>query len=202
MSEAAIKKVLKDLNITDTEAEIYLYLAKYPVSKGTEIARQTKKDKAQVYHILKNLQTKGLVETTLEAPVRFTPVPFEKVVDSLIQTKREDAQRIEKTKQELLTYWKNLDKKRTAKQAETFVVISGRRKINAKISQMITESKSQLSAMATMPSLIRAEQDGLLDVASKNLNNKHIQFRFLTEVPSEHVTTIKKLLKKMNRMGL
>jgi sugar-specific transcriptional regulator TrmB len=108
--EENIKRVLKDFGLTETEAEVYLFLAKHDALKGTEIARQIKKDKAQVYHILKSLQAKGLAESTLEAPARFAPVPFEKVVESTINAKREEAARIENAKEELLSYWKNISK--------------------------------------------------------------------------------------------
>src|SRR3989304_2635240 len=109
--EENIKRVLKDFGFTEREAGVYLFLAKHGVLKGTEIARQIKKDKAQVYHILKSLQTKGLVESTLEAPVRFAPVPCEKIVDSSINAKREEAARIENAKEELFGYWKNMSKR-------------------------------------------------------------------------------------------
>ena len=52
-------------------------------------------DKGQIYRILKNLQKKGLVEATLEYPTRFTAVPFEKVIDSFIKSKREEVAQIE-----------------------------------------------------------------------------------------------------------
>ena len=201
MGEDELKKMLKNLNITETEMEIYLYLSRYPLSKGTEISRQTKKDKAQIYHLLKSLQTKGLVETTLESPVRYIPVPLGEIVDSLIQAKRNEAQRIEKTKQEVLTYWKTLNKKEVPQQVEKFIVIDGRKKVNAKISQMVTESKTQLSAITTIQNLLRAEQEGLFDVASKHPLKTQIQFRFLTEFSSKNLTPTKNILKKMSRTG-
>jgi len=141
--EENIKRVLKDFGLTETEAAVYLFLAKHGVLKGTEIARQIKKDKAQVYHILKSLQAKGLVESTLEAPVRFAPVPFEKVVESTINAKREEATRIENAKEELLDYWKNISKTKPELPLEKFVVIEGRHKVYSKISQMIKDTKSQ-----------------------------------------------------------
>jgi sugar-specific transcriptional regulator TrmB len=95
LSDEALKRVLKDFGLTEIEAEIYLFLARQGASKGTEVAKQTKKDKAQIYHILRNLQSKGLVESTLEAPVRFTPVSFEHVVESAIKSKKDEATEIE-----------------------------------------------------------------------------------------------------------
>ena len=148
--EENVKSVLKDFGLTETEAAVYLFLAKHDALKGTEIARQIKKDKAQVYHILKSLQAKGLVESTLEAPVRFAFVPFEKVVDSTINAKREEATRIENAKEELFDYWKNISKTKPELPLEKFVVIEGRHKVFSKISQMIADTKNQLSTITTV----------------------------------------------------
>ncbi|MGZ4850399.1 MAG: TrmB family transcriptional regulator [Candidatus Bathyarchaeia archaeon] len=110
MSDETIKEILKDFGLTATEIEVYLFLSKHGVLKGAEIARQIKKDKGQIYHLLKSLQTKGLVNSTLETPVRFTPIPFEKIVELNIKTKRDEAAHIENTKQELLNYWASINK--------------------------------------------------------------------------------------------
>ncbi len=110
MSEDAIKQILKEVGLTATEIEVYLFLSKHGVLKGTEIAKRIKKDKGQIYQLLKSLQTKGIVQATSETPIRYTPIPFEKVVELTINTKREDATRLERSRQELLNYWKNKNK--------------------------------------------------------------------------------------------
>ena len=196
LSEENIKKILKDFGLTETEGKIYLFLARRGALKGTEIARRVKKDKAQVYHVLKSLQAKGLVEATLEAPIRFTTVPFEKVVESAIQAKRDEAARIENIKQELLDYWKNTSKAIPEAPLEKFLVIKGNKKIYPKIFQMIKETKTQLSAVLTVKGLLRADQFGLLDAAFNHPQKTHVQFRFLTELSQKNINAMKTLLKK------
>jgi len=110
LSETTIKEVLENLGLTGKEAEICIFLAKRGPQKGVELAKQLKKHKAQIYRILKRLQTKGLVELTLEAPTRFTAVPFEKVLDQFVKIKQEEAAFIEKTKKDWLKDWKKLVK--------------------------------------------------------------------------------------------
>lgn len=128
LSEDNIKRILKDFGLTETEGKLYLFLARHGALKGTEIARRVKKDKAQVYHVLKSLQAKGLVEATLESPVRFTAVPFEKVVESAIKAKRDEAARIENIKQELFDYWKNTSRAIPEAPLEKFLIIKGNKK--------------------------------------------------------------------------
>ena len=200
--EENVKRVLKEFGLTETQAEVYLVLSKRGVLKGTEIARQIKKDKAQVYHILKSLQAKGLVESTLEAPVRFAPVPFEKVVDSSINAKREEAARIENAKEELFDYWKNISKTKPKLPLEKFVVIEGSHKIYSKILQMVKETKNQLSAMSSIKSLARADQFGILDAASKYSLKPKGQFRFLTELSEQNSQAMRAFFNRMSKAGI
>jgi sugar-specific transcriptional regulator TrmB len=202
LAEAALKKILKDFGITETEAEIYLFLAKHGTLKGTEIAKQVKKDKAQIYHILKSLRTKGLVESTLEAPVRFTPVPFESVVESAIKTKREEATRIESTKQELFDYWKNLGKTKIDLPLEKFQVIEGANKIYSKIIQIVGQTKKQLSTVTTVAGLLEAYQFGVFDEINNHPLKANIEFRYLTELLPQNLNLIKTMLAPMSVFGL
>jgi HTH-type transcriptional regulator, sugar sensing transcriptional regulator len=196
LSEENIKRILRDFGLTDTEGEVYLFLAKRDAIKGTELARQIKKDKAQTYHILKSLQSKGLVQSTLEAPVRFTPVPFEKVVESTIKAKRDEAARIEGLKQELYDYWKTLRKNKPELPVERFFVIEGSKKIYPKILEMINKTKTQLSLISTTEDLLKAERFGLLDAAFEHRYGADVHFRFLTDIDEKSVEYIKNLLTK------
>ncbi|MFB3888506.1 MAG: TrmB family transcriptional regulator [Candidatus Bathyarchaeia archaeon] len=202
MSEEKIKKILKDFGLTETETEVYLFLASHDPSKGTEIARQVKKDKAQVYHILKSLQAKGLVESTLEAPVRFTPVPFEKVVESTIKAKRDEAARIESIKQELFDYWKNVKKGRPESPLEKFIIIEGSDKIYQRIFEMINNTQRQLSIVSTVQGLLQADRYGLLDAAFEHPLKSQVQFRFLTELSEQNVNAMKTLLGRKPQAGV
>jgi sugar-specific transcriptional regulator TrmB len=202
VSKEDLLKVLKDFGLTDTEAEIYLFLARHESLKGTEIARLIKKDKAQVYHILKSLQAKGLVESTLEAPVRFIPVPFERIVESTIKSKKDEAAQIERDKDDLLKYWGSINKNKIDLTTEKFVVIEGRHKVYSKITQMIKETKNQFSIITTVNALVRADQFGLYDAAFKNPLKSKIEFRFLTELSNQNLKVIKEILKKTSKKGI
>jgi len=199
MGEKTVEKVLKDFGLTNNEVEVYVFLAKHGVLKSREAARQIKKDKAQVLRILKSLQSKGLVESTLESPKRFSAVPFEKVLDAFVKTKRDEATLLESIKKDLLLYWKSIGKIRPEVPLEKFVVIEGTNKIYSKISQMITETKNQLSSISTVPALLRADQMGFFDVVSSHPLRSKIQLRFLTELSDQSSNMIKALLEKASK---
>ncbi len=202
MGEKTVEKVLKDFGLTEKEIEVYVFLAKHGVLTSREVARQIRKDKAQVLRILKSLQSKGLVESTLEAPKRFTAVPFEKVLDAFVKAKRDEATLIESTKKDLLLYWKSIGKTKPEVPLEKFVVIEGDSKIYSKISQMIMETKNQLSTISTVPALVRADQMGLFDVVLGHPLRSKLQLRFLTELSGQNSSALKVLLEKALKAGI
>jgi sugar-specific transcriptional regulator TrmB len=123
LREETIKTVLRNAGLTEKEAVIYILLAKHEPLKGSEIAKLAKKDKAQIFRILKNLQVKGFIEATLEFPTRYTVTPFENILENVVKSKREEIVFIEKTKEDLLHH---LRKKSQAEPSlEKFVVVKG-----------------------------------------------------------------------------
>jgi sugar-specific transcriptional regulator TrmB len=195
LSEDTARKILKDIGLTEKEIEIYIFLTRHGALKGLDIARRIKKHKAQVYNILKNLQAKGLVEPTLEFPARFTAVPFEKVIDLSVKAKREEAAFIENAKKEIMSYWNSISQSGLEPLIEKFVVIEGKNKIYRKISQMMMETKTQFSAVSTVPDLLNAQRFGLFDVNPNNQLKSNAQFHFIVEVTEQELDLLKTILK-------
>jgi sugar-specific transcriptional regulator TrmB len=197
LSEEVIQKALRSFGLTEKETAVYVFLAKHGVTKGRDISKQTKMDKALVYRALKSLQTRGLVEVTVEFPARFTAVSFEKVIDLNIKAKQDEAAEIKEKKSELLKYWQKIEKPEPEPPLEKFNVIEGNTKINNKLSQMIKETKMQLLTVTTIQGFIKADQLGLLDIISSHPLKRDITFRFLTPLSSQNTKTIKEILKKL-----
>ncbi len=197
MSTDTIVIALKNFGLTNKEVEAYILLAKKGPIKGTELARLMKRNKGQIYRILKNLQKKGFVESTLEYPRRFTSVPFGKTLDQLIRIKQEEAAFIEKTKKDWLKDWKKISKPRIQQSMEKFVVIEGSKKIYSKIAEMIENTTIKLSAISTVKDLVRAEQFGVFDFAYKHPLKTEVKFRFLTEINNQNLKAIKLLKTKL-----
>lgn len=199
LGEETIKTVLKSAGLTEKEAIIYIFLAKHEPLKGSEIAKLAKKDKAQIFRILKKLQAKGFVEATLEFPTRYTVTPFENILENVVKSKREEIVFIEKTKEDLLHH---LRKKSQAEPSlEKFVVVKGNKRIYTRIAKIFKDTKHQLSIATTVPSLIRAERFGIFDFALNNALASQIQYRFLADLSKKDLNFIKTLAKKMPKSG-
>jgi sugar-specific transcriptional regulator TrmB len=188
------------------DAQIYILLAKRGPQRATEIGKVLKMSKPQLYRSLKNLESKGVVSATLEHPAKFSALPFEKALDLLskAQMKKalEEAQRIQENKDELLASWESLAIGSFSDTSEKFMVIEGRNNIYARIQRMMTEAKSQISTMTTVPSLIRADQFGIFDIGFQNSLESKVKFRFLTELSEQNVPAMKAFLKEAAEVNL
>ena len=196
LSEETIKKALKNFNLTETEIELYLLLAKNQPLKGGEIAKILQMHKAQVYRSLKSLHDKSIVESTLESPIRFTALPFESVLDFFAKVKRQEAAVIDESKQELIEQWNKISKTKPDLAVEKFTVLKGKHKINSKTLQMIKDTKNQLSIITTILELAHANQIGFFDAALNRSRKSKIQFHVLTEIGQENLKAFDFLFRK------
>lgn len=102
---------LTSLGFKETDAHVYLLLTKGGFREAREIAEVLKLHKSQLYHSLKNLKTKGVVNWTPERPTRFSAVPFEKVLDLQMDVKKEQQKALKETREQLLSTWQLIAKK-------------------------------------------------------------------------------------------
>jgi len=196
VSQEKLIKTLVDWGLKKLDAKVYIMLSKKGPQGAKEIARLLKVSKQQLYPSLKNLQSKSLVNSTLEHPARFAAVKFDKALDLLSKAKMEEAKIIQQEKDNLLLDWQSIVIREDEDKSAKFTVIEGRKYLYSKIQQMINETKNQLSIITTVPSLVRADQFGVIDSVFRHPLKSKIKFRFLTEISENNVKALKNLLEK------
>jgi sugar-specific transcriptional regulator TrmB len=200
LNQEKLLKTLVNLGFTQLEAETYFHFAKNGSTKALDATKALRISKQRLYPVIKSLQSKGIMNATLERPARFSVVPFEKVLDLFVNAKMAEAQNVQQNKAGFLLDWQSMAIAHSDSSTGKFTVIQGRNYIYSKIQQMIQETKTHLSFVATVSSLARADGFGLLDAAFNHPLRSKIQFRFLTELSIQNVEAMKKLLKKQPKI--
>ena len=201
MSQDNVIDSLVDSGLSQLDAKVYVYLVRKGPKKAHEITTYLGSSKQQIYPCLKNLQSRGLISSTLERPAKFSAMQFDKVLDVLVGAKLNEAKTLQQQKDRLLEDWQSVVIKEVEECTPKFSVIEGRKYIYSKIQQMIQETKRQLSTITSVPSLLRANQYGLLDVAFDHQRKSKVRFKFLTEIDDANLGFIRKLLQKTSRTG-
>jgi sugar-specific transcriptional regulator TrmB len=108
MSIKQLLDTLKGFGLKQSDARIYIYLAKKGPHKARDICNEMKLTKQQVYPCLENLQKKGIVYATREHPAIFHALPFEKVLDTFVDLKIDEAEEVQEHKTEILSSWQSM----------------------------------------------------------------------------------------------
>lgn len=108
LSLEVLLNTLVDFGLKRTDAQIYAFLAKKGPHRGKDLVKALKITKQQVYPSLKNLQERGIVNSTIKRPAVFSAVSIEEVLDMFIKTRIEETQRLIQNKEEALSKWKSM----------------------------------------------------------------------------------------------
>src|ERR1700676_3245181 len=80
---ARAKEELVTLGIPEREASIYFTLLARGESKASELASKLNLHRLDVYHDLKSLQGKDMVEATISKPMKFRALPLRMILQIL-----------------------------------------------------------------------------------------------------------------------
>jgi HTH-type transcriptional regulator, sugar sensing transcriptional regulator len=195
LSQEQVLNTLSTLGFDEIHAQIYVYLAKKGAKKASDVCKTLKLTRQQFYPSIKQLQSKGIVNTTIERPARFSVIPFEQVLDVYIKDKMDEAQSLQLRKKDILANWQNL--KLEDDLPAKFTVIEGRNFIYTKIQQMIQETRNQILVITTVPVLAQANERDIFDLRSDYRGKTRSQFRFLTELNHQNIHIMKALLNEI-----
>ena len=199
MSQQKLLNTLQSLGFSSLDAQVYLFLGKKGPKKVSELVQALKIPKQQLYVILKNLQSKGIINATLEHPARFSAEPLEKVLDLFLKAKVEEVQQIQGNKNQILTDWQSIRIDEMKDKPSTFKVLEGDNYIYPKLKQMLEEANNRLLVVFTLAELIRINQNEALNAIFVQPTKSPIKIRILTEVSSQNQRNIKTLFHKKFR---
>jgi sugar-specific transcriptional regulator TrmB len=106
--------VLDKLDLSQTDAKVYIHLASNGPKKARAIVDYLNINRGQVYKSLRRLQNKGATVSSNEHPIKFSAVPFEDVLDMLMKIKKEQAEILRDYKEELISDFRIEKKKANA----------------------------------------------------------------------------------------
>jgi sugar-specific transcriptional regulator TrmB len=199
LSQQKILDTLQNLGFSNLDAQVYLMLGKKGPKKVSELVQTLKIPKQQLYAILKNLQSKGIINATLEHPARFSTEPFEKVLDLFVKARMEEIQQIQSSKNEILTDWHSIKIDEDKDKPSTFKVLEGNNCIYPKLKQMTEEAQTQLSIVVSIPELVRIYQNEVLDELFSKVSSSSVNLRILTDISPENSKITDRLFHKKHK---
>ena len=194
----------QNMGLSEKETRIYLILAKNGPAKASEIHQKLKIDRVQIYRLLRNLQGKGIIECTFEYPASYIAVPFRKLLNLQIRTKKEEAKSLEERMEELIAQFDIKQPEVEKTSVDRFMVLDGIANIYSKIGQMIQQAKKTVIVVSSNYGIISAYNAGLFDYGFNHPLKDKLWSRFLTNLSAigTQIETTKEIIDKMKRTPL
>jgi sugar-specific transcriptional regulator TrmB/CBS domain-containing protein len=198
LREKDITKFLQVLGLSKREIQVYMFLAKSGVQSTSFVAKRLKMERVQAYRTFKKLQEKGFIEATLERPTRFTIVPFETLLEAFINTKKSEIANLNEQKEKLLSTWRDISAPESERPVAKFSVVTGKKKIHAKMQSMIEESKREVLILTTSLGFIQEDIAGIFDIIIDPAQERNVKFQIVTDVSEDNLKIMERVCKNFS----
>ena len=183
---------LQEYGITRNEARVLVFLAKTGPSKASEVARAVQINRTETYRTIRNLQRRGLVEATLERPVRFQSVPFDKCLQVLIDERKAKLRLLEQRGETLRRQFEEIRVEPFARELERFQVVEGRLRIEQRLQSMYAKAEKSVMGVLSSSELLRADTSGLFDLLAHGAS-LGLRVRVITAITRSNLDVVEKL---------
>jgi sugar-specific transcriptional regulator TrmB len=183
---------LQEYGLTRNEARVLIFLAKTGPSKASEVALALGINRTETYRTIRNLQRRGLVEVTLQRPVRFQSVPFGRCLQALTDETKTRLRILERRGETLAQQFQNVTIEPVSREVERFQVVEGRISIEQRLQRMFAQAKRIVLAVVSPSEIIRAHTSGLSEILAR-ARKRGLRARIITSITQSNLDVVDKL---------
>lgn len=193
VGEEEITKELRDFGLQKNEVEVYLFLARIGKCSVGIIARRLGTNRMSIYRTLKVLEEKGLIESTIERPLKFVALPVARFLDEDIERVRTNISALEKSKEKIVDYCQHLQKPEEPVEESKFRIVQGRKRVLDQISRMLEKVEKETCIIQTGNGLYRFVYGGI-DDKLRAMHSRGVNVMILSVVDDSSVKAIESFL--------
>lgn len=148
---------LMKFGLSRNQARIFMYLGKYGSKTSREICKALSLPRTETYNLLKELLNYGIITSEFQHPTRYTALPMDKAISTIIQNAQESVNNLAKKEIQLAKLWNKIPSTMPTDEtkSEKFQMLEGVTRINNKIKEMIKNTKNGFKIFCTEKDLSR-----------------------------------------------
>ncbi len=162
-----LKNELSKFGLTANQSKVFLFLEKYGPSTATQVSKTLKVPRTETYHLLTNLQNKGIVSATFQHPIEFSALSLDKAILILINTEKERVKTLENQEKGLVDLWNAIPHfkiDQNASKEGKFQMLQGINQMTGKINEMITNTKNEFLILGSEKDFMKFYHAGFLEL--------------------------------------
>jgi len=187
---------LQEYGLTRNEARVLVFLAKTGPSKASETARAVQINRTETYRTIRNLQRRGLVEATLERPVRLQSVPFDRCLSILIDERKARLRILEQRGEALRRQFAMTRVEPVTHEVERFQVVEGMLRIEQRLQSMCAQAEKSVMTVLSPLEIVRGDTAGLFDMLT-HAAKAGLRVRVITAIIPANLEIAEKLRQRV-----
>ncbi|MBM5805760.1 MAG: hypothetical protein FJZ49_06855 [Candidatus Verstraetearchaeota archaeon] len=189
MAEEMVVESLLDFGFDRDEARVYLLLLRAGPCPARVVAYKLGGNRMKAYRTLKVLQERGLVEVTVERPVKFVAAPLNEALDRLMEDFRARFSNLEEGRRRIMEYWEKLPVAEPQAEEPRLRILQGRQQVYDSLLRMFERAKAEIRLITTRNDLYRLSFAGV-DGRLKDLHRAGVRTRVLTQVDEQGIEAV------------
>ncbi len=177
LSADELQNELLKFNLTANQAKVYIFLGKYGSKTAPEVCKALKIARTETYHLLSTLQSKGVVSASFEHPIKFSALPVQKAMKTLVNAEKERVKTLEKQEGQISKLWEKIPEfsgTGSPSSENKFQMLQGQNPINGKLGEMISSAKKEILVLGSEKDNLRLYHSDFLVEMSKGKSNTKI----------------------------
>lgn len=184
------------MGLNEKEAELYILLVRSGPKMAKDLNNIMKCNRVHLYRMLKDLQMKGLVESTLDFPAEFNAVKPRIAIDLFLSSKKKELNLIQKNKAQIIASLEEIQAEEPLTTIGKFAVIEGMDSLVSKSLQMSKETKKELLLAHDKLAWMIEDFAGDFGVHLRNAKKARAYVRLLTTSAKDNLQMVNQIRAK------
>ena len=157
--------------ISQNQSKIYIYLGKYGSKTAPEVCKSLGLPRTETYKILTTLQNRGIVSATFQHPIKFSALPLERAMKSMMDMEKERVKNLEVETLEISKIWDSIPvfhNEPDLQEEGKFQILQGQNQIFGKINDMIINTKKEFLLLGNEEDFLKFYHANFLEPLDKS----------------------------------
>jgi len=191
-TSSALMEKMRALGLTENECKAYIALLRLGVCTAVQISRESHLQRTEIYPLMSELASKGLVEETIDRPKRYRPVEAKLALPRLAMKIRDRLDRITKESEQLAKKLERVSTKSKQTNQEEVRIIYGAQPVRAHLLESIRNAEDEFWGISGrgIPPYV---SDRFLAQEIRLIASKRLKARLILEIDKGNLRRVKKM---------
>jgi len=162
-----IQDELLKFGLTSNQTKVFMFLGKYGSKTSPDVCNSLNLPRTETYNVLNSLINRGIVISEFQHPTRYTALPMDKAILTMVNAAQENVNDLAKKEIILAKLWNKIPSfvsEENESTTEKFQMLQGTTRVHNKLREMINNTQNEFQIFCTETDLSKFYYSDFLDM--------------------------------------